>query len=91
MWVMFSDNTNIKVGNNILLDNFGSHNIVFLLFPSLSNYSRINIRPIDYISDLFFFKYDLGKIGPLKPIFKATELFFLTLVIVIFIYYLKEV
>ena len=45
--------------------------------------------PIYYIPDLLLLEHGLGKISPLRRIFKATELLSLTLTIVIFICHLE--
>ena len=85
MWVSFSDNVDVKVGIDPLLDNFGSNSVVLLLFSSLGSCSRISTRPIYYIPDLLLLEHGLGKIGPLRPIFKATELLSLALAVVVFV------
>ena len=89
MWVLFSDNVDIEVGINLLLENFGSDIIVLLLFPSLGSCNKISTRPIYYIPDLLFLKYGLDKIGLLRPIFEVTEFFSLALVVIVFICHLK--
>ena len=40
---------------------------------------------IYYISYLFFFEHDLGKVGLLGPIFEVMELLFFTLIVVVFV------
>lgn len=80
--VFFSNNVDIKFAVDLLLDDLKRDSIVFLFFPSLSGNSEVSSRSIHYISDLFFFKHDLSKVGLLRPIFKATELLSFALTIV---------
>lgn len=87
MWVLFFNNINIKVGMDLLFDNFGRNCIVFFLFLCQYSCNRISTKPIYYISNFFSLEYGLGKIGPLKPIFKVTKLLFFTFVVIIFVYH----
>ena len=75
----------VEVKVDPLLNNYISNNVVLLLLPSLGSCSRITTGLIYYISDLFLLKHSLGKIGPLKPIFKVTKLLSLALAVVVFI------
>lgn len=82
---MFSNNIDIEVGVDLLLDDFGSNSIVFFLLLNLGSYSKISTRPIYYILDLFFLKHGLGKIGPLRPILEAKELLSFALAVNVFV------
>ena len=87
MWVSFSNNIDLKIGVDPMLDNFGSDSVVFLFFPRLDSFSKISMGPMYYIVDLLFLEYSLGKIGPLRPIFKVTELLSLALAVILSVYY----
>lgn len=86
-WVLFSDDVNVEIRIDPLLDDLGSDSVVLLLLLCLGSYSKICIGPIYYIPDLYFLGYGLDKISPLRPILEVTEHFFLALVIVVFIHY----
>lgn len=86
----FSNDIDVKVAVDPLLDDFGSNSIVFLLFPSLSSCGRVSSRFIYYIPDLFYLKHGLNKVGLLRPIFKVAELFFLALAIVVLFTHLTD-
>ena len=63
---------------------------LFFFFFSLNSYGGISSRSINYILDLFFFKYSLSKVDPLRLVFKGTELLSLTLVVVIVVSHLDD-
>ena len=86
---MLSDNIDIEVGIDPLLNNFGSDSVVFFFFPSLGSCIKISIESIYYISDLLLLEHGLGKIGPLRPIFKITELLSLAIAVVVFVRHLE--
>ncbi len=90
MWVSFSNDVDIEVGVDPLLDDFGSNSVILLLLPSLSSCSRISTRSIYYILDLFFLEHGLSKIGPLRPILKAAELLSLPLAVVVFVHHFDD-
>lgn len=93
MRVSFSNNVDVKVTINPLFDDLKSDNIIFLLFSSLDNCGGISLRSIDYIPELFFLKYSLNKVGPLRPVVKVMGFFFFTFTVVVFVCYfdnLKE-
>ena len=87
---MFSDNIDVEIGINPLLDNFENDSVVLLFFPSLDSCSRISTGPIYYILDLFLLEYSLGKIGPLRPILEVLKLLSFTLTNVVFVCHLEK-
>ena len=86
----FSNNIDKKVTINPLVDCFRSNSIVFLLFPSLNNYSRIITKPIYNILNLFILEHGLHKLNPLRPILEAVKLLSFTLIVVIFVCHFAE-
>ena len=88
--VSFSNDVNVKINVYPLLNNFRSNSIVLLFFPSINSCDGVSLRSIHYISDLFFLKHCLGKVGPLRPVLKAAELFSLALAVVIFVSHLDD-
>ena len=83
--IFFSNNVDVKVTVDPLLDDFKSDRIVFLLFPSLSSYGGVSSKSIHYIIDIFFLEHYLGKVGSLRSILKVVELLSLALAIVVLI------
>lgn len=88
--VFFSNNVDVKVTIDPLLDDFKSDSIVFFFFPSLSICDRVSLRSIYYIPDLFFLKYDLSKVSTLRPILEVAELFSFVLMLVILVSYFAD-
>lgn len=88
--VFFSYDVNVEVCIDLLLDDFWSDSVVFLLFPSLSGYGEISSRSIYYIADFFFLKHNLSKVSSLRLILKAMELFTLALAIIIIVNHLDD-
>lgn len=90
MIVFFSNDIDVKVTIDPLLNDFRNDSIIFFLFPSLSSYGKISIRSFYYIPDFFLFKYGLYKVGPLRAILELIEFFSLFLTIVILINHFND-
>ena len=88
--VFFSNDVDIKVTVDPLLDDFRSDSVILLLFPSLSSCDGVSSKSIHYISDLFLLEHCLGKVGSLKPVLKAAELLFHILAVVVFVSHLTD-
>ena len=88
--VFFSNNVEIEVTIDPLLDDFWSDSIVLIFFSSLSGCGEISSRSVAYIPDLFFLKYSLIKVSLLKSIFKAMELLSLAFAVVIIVSHLNN-
>lgn len=82
--VFFSNNINIKVDANSLLNDFRGNGIILLFFSCLRNNSELSARFIYQILDIFFFKHGLYEIGLFKAIFTTSILIFLTFGIIVF-------
>lgn len=82
--VFFSNNINIKIRVDLLLDNFKSNYIIFLYFSGLCGSSGIILQVIYDVPDFFFFKHSLHKVRLLGSIFKAIKLLSFTFAIIIF-------
>ena len=83
--VFFSNDVDVNIAVDSLLDDFKNDSIMLLLFLSLSSYDGVSLRYIHYIPDLFFLKHDLCKLGLLKLILKAAEFLSFDLVGVILV------
>ena len=94
--VPFSNDVDVKVAIDPLLDDFRSNSVVYLFSLSLSSCDEVSLKFIHYISDLFFFKHSLSRINLLGPILKTLELHCLALIVVILVshftnlHYLRE-
>ena len=88
--VFFSNDVNIKVTVDFLLDNFRNDNVVFFLFPSLSSYGGVSSKSIHYIPDFFLFEYCLDKVSLLRLVLKVAEFLSFTLTNVIFVNHLAN-
>lgn len=73
--IHFSNNVDIEVAANLLLDDFGGYGIVFLYLLGLGGSSRLCTRSVYHVPDLFLFKYSLRKMSPIEPVLKTAKLF----------------
>ncbi len=81
--ILFSNNIDIKVVINSLLDDFGDNDIVFFLFFGLGNGRELCMTSVYHILEFFFFEHSLHKVCLLKPVSKAVELFSFAFAVVI--------
>lgn len=79
--IFFSNDVNVKIRTDSLLDDFRSNCVVFLLLPDLDGGSKLGSRVIYNVPELFFLKHGLDEISPLGSIFKALKLLFFFAVI----------
>lgn len=82
--IFFSNNVDIEVAVNLMLDDFRSDDII-LFFPSnLGGGDKLHTRLVYHILDLFFFDYSLRKVSPLGSVLKAAKFLFFALILLVF-------
>lgn len=81
--VYFLNNVDVKVCAKFLLDDFSDNYIILVFYPNLRSGSRFGTWFIYNISDLFFFKHSLHKIGQVETIFKIFKFFLFVFAIII--------
>lgn len=80
--VFFSNDIDVKICIDSLLDDFEGNYILFLFFSSLDGGGRLGLQAIYDVITLFFFKHGLNKISSLEPVFEIPKLFsFFTIVV----------
>lgn len=74
---MLSNDIDVKIGVDYLLDELGCYGINFSSLSCLHYGNRLGPDLIDNVLDLFLFEYSLNQIGLLRPILEAMEFFML--------------
>lgn len=87
---LFSNDINIKIYIDLLLDNFEDNYITFLFFLSLDGDSKRGLQAINNVLILFFFKYVLSEISLLRPVFEFFKILFFAFMVVALNDYLKQ-
>ncbi len=82
--IHFSNNIDIEVTVDPLLDKFEGNGVALYFLLGLDSNNRLHIRSVYHIPDFFLFEYSLRKVSPLGPVLKAAKLFSFILTIIVF-------
>ena len=82
--ILFSDDIDVEICADPLLDNFKSNCVIFLFLLGLGGGSWLISQAIYNVSDFFLLKHGLREVGALGPIFEAPELFSFAFVVILF-------